>query len=422
MSHLQHTTPSRRFTWFVALLLSACPDYDDDGYWMQQVALPVDAQSATAEVTVVVPEGDWKLRIRGGGSLEVDNHQPARATDESHSYCGAACSSRDYVLSCPRGKCSFSFDTKVSGASLEAGIYFSQESEGCEPDPHYVPDEDRHLFTISFQVREVIRPPDAGSQGDAATADAGPMSHGLDGGIARLDAAVEVDAARDAGPLYRRGTFTDSRDDQRYASVTIGNQTWMAQNLNFGEPLPGLLPSFDPPDPAKVEKYCINDEVSECEKSGGLYTWAEALALPSGCTLTLCAAQLLAQHRGICPEGWHIPSRADWYELVYHLAGTLGVALRDEHDAWERAGIMLRATEGWSGAVGGTDVSGFSAAPTGSRHQSGGFSFVAETVNFQSADEGGADYALGAWFAKTSTLYGTHHKADAHSVRCVKDR
>lgn len=430
MSHLQHTAPSRRFTWFVALLLSACPGYDGDGYWMQQAAIPSDAQSAAAQVTVIVPEGDWKLRIVAGGALTVDNRQPSRAAEESSSYCGSSCTTRDYLLDCPGGKCTFVFDTKISygaspyraNAALEAGIYFSAESEGCEPDPHYVPDEDRHLFEISFQVRDVVRAPDAGSPGDASTADAGAIFPGLDGGGARLDATVAVDAARDAAPLYPRSMFTDPRDDQRYASVVIGNQTWMAQNLNYGEQLPGLSPSSDPPDPAKIEKYCLNDDVSECAKRGGLYSWTEALALPSGCALTLCATQLQAPHRGICPEGWHIPSRADWYELVYHLAGTLGVPLRDEHDAWERAGIMLRATDGWSGAVGGTDVAGFSAAPAGVRHEFGGFWSGSETVNFQTADEGGADYVLGAWFTKTLTQYGTHRKADAHSVRCVKDR
>ena len=95
-------------------------------------------------------------------------------------------------------------------------------------------------------------------------------------------------------------TFTDDRDGQEYKAVKIGDQCWMAENLNVGEPIPlsQRLPNKD----AIIEKWCYNND---CDSYGGLYTLAESLDGDS-----------IPGSKGICPEGWHIPKIDEYYILM----------------------------------------------------------------------------------------------------------
>jgi uncharacterized protein (TIGR02145 family) len=85
-------------------------------------------------------------------------------------------------------------------------------------------------------------------------------------------------------------TFTDSRDGKVYKTVTIGTQTWMAENLNYQ----GLPAGSDT---------CYQNNSSNCTTYGALYTWN--------------AANLAA------PAGWHLPSDAEWKTLEMYLGMTL---------------------------------------------------------------------------------------------------
>jgi len=70
--------------------------------------------------------------------------------------------------------------------------------------------------------------------------------------------------------------FTDIRDNQSYPTVQIGSQCWMAKNLNFGIMVNGLVPQKDN---CISEKYCFNDNASNCNTSGALYQWNETDAI-----------------------------------------------------------------------------------------------------------------------------------------------
>jgi hypothetical protein len=80
-----------------------------------------------------------------------------------------------------------------------------------------------------------------------------------------------------------------------YKTQTIGNQTWMIENLRVASPKGGSV--------------CNS---TFCPTYGALYTWAGAMALDSICNSRDCAAQISSKHKGICPSGWHIPSRTEW--------------------------------------------------------------------------------------------------------------
>ena len=105
--------------------------------------------------------------------------------------------------------------------------------------------------------------------------------------------------------------FTDQRDEKTYHTVLIGNQCWMAQNLDIGIPIDG---NMEQENNGIIEKYCYNDSEENCNTLGGLYQWNEMMqfaAIPGG--------------QGICPAGWHIPTDAEWATLISDLGGE-GVA------------------------------------------------------------------------------------------------
>jgi len=155
------------------------------------------------------------------------------------------------------------------------------------------------------------------------------------------------------------GSFTDSRDGNVYVTVTIGEQTWMAENLAY-------LPSVSPPnDGGYIPHYYVHgyykSSVSEAKATdnyniyGVLYNWEAAMSA--------------------CPEGWHLPSDSEWYKLKDYLAHN-GYCY-DGSTGYEIAKAMA-SESGWAlsnvtGSVGNTDYpeyrnkSGFSALPGGRR-------------------------------------------------------
>lgn len=153
------------------------------------------------------------------------------------------------------------------------------------------------------------------------------------------------------------GSMTDKRDGKTYRTVKIGNQTWMAENLNYAGDGIG---------------HCYDDVSENCETGGRLYKWDVA--------------------RDVCPEGWHLPSKKEFE--------TLFSAVKRVYDKYDKAQYsfadMFKATSGWKNDytswTQGLDVVGFSAVPAGGRH----------IVSYRAPEYNHAGYA--AYFL-TSTDY-----------------
>jgi uncharacterized protein (TIGR02145 family) len=176
------------------------------------------------------------------------------------------------------------------------------------------------------------------------------------------------------------GTVTDSRDGQTYKTVKIGDQTWMAENLNYQY------------QPQYGRSWCYDQN---CESgSGKLYDYKTA--------------------KKACMSGWHLPSRWEWDILVRAAGGK------------KEAGKKLKARSGWNDHKGksgnGTDDFGFSA-------MSGHIGKV--SGNFKSGEYG--EWWTATEFTGNDSYYRRMHYTDdsvsesyssngtGFSVRCVAD-
>ena len=216
------------------------------------------------------------------------------------------------------------------------------------------------------------------------------------------------------------GTFTEARDSQSYKWTKVGSQTWMAQNLNFGTTIEGAEIQ-GPADTASADKWCHSDVESYCTTFGGLYEWHTAMGLDSAYRTVTAQAVAQTKHRGICPEGWHLPTSGEFQLLIDWVDEANGGVLRD-------AGASLRSELGWMNAA-GRDEYGWTARAGGSRFivdgQDGYFwnrtySGAWWTASEYEGNESGAKmFVLG----NSSDEFNSeaHYKNEGYSVRCVKD-
>jgi len=151
----------------------------------------------------------------------------------------------------------------------------------------------------------------------------------------------------------KSGTFVDDRDNITYKWVEIGEQTWMAENLNYRGTEPDTLGK------------CYNNDLANCEIYGRLYNWVTAMGFPAGtdCGEHSCSGE---KRQGICPDGWHIPYVSDWYALMEFVDPTYKYTSFTKPRC---AGKKLKATSGWffldRPVNNSTDDYGFSALPGG---------------------------------------------------------
>jgi len=233
-------------------------------------------------------------------------------------------------------------------------------------------------------------------------------SSSIDCGIISSSSAISNDLCSDFDPDTEiehygkmKKQFCDERDGKKYVYVQIGEQIWMAENLNFtvcgSKCARGLYSA-------------TNTEV--CGKFGRLYDWPIALT--------------------VCPNGWHLPSDAEWTALTDYVGGenVSGTKLKAAGGGWicnqESAKLkrdyLVSDEESCNGIKENTDDYGFSALPGGSHD---GYSFI--TV---SREEGvwwsDTEFQNYAYYRKISPYYNyvfKHYERRNNflSVRCVKD-
>ena len=205
---------------------------------------------------------------------------------------------------------------------------------------------------------------------------------------------ITVSKANNLRKDMRKGEIlVDERDGRKYKTVKIGQQIWMAENLNH----------------SVRGSHCYKNNVANCKKYGQLYSWSHAIE--------------------VCPDGWHLPSVDEFKELIENVGG-------------KSAGKSLKSTTGWAKQNGkdcnGTDEFGFSARAGG-----GSFFFCEDChmtrhASFWSSTETKKEYAgpgLQDNVKVARVFIGSDDDCDAivvqsvasnygvneFSVRCVKD-
>lgn len=225
------------------------------------------------------------------------------------------------------------------------------------------------------------------------------------------------------------GEILDERDGQVYKTVQIGEQIWMAENLNYAyTSVPfnvtytyrGLVGYDVLSYTSDSTSWCYNDSAEYCTKYGRLYTWATAMdsvgtwsTNGKGCGYDKPCLPTYPV-RGICPKGWHLPDTTEW-NMLFIAAGGASIA-----------GMMLKSTSVWYGGK-GTDAYGFSALPAGERSDNygsfGRYMDDGDYVNFWSSTEVN-DYracGLSLNYHNEYMVYYMEKNYYGLSVRCVKD-
>lgn len=217
------------------------------------------------------------------------------------------------------------------------------------------------------------------------------------------------------------GVLMDERDDQIYSTVRIGSQTWMAENLRY-------FPGF-PDEPERLNlvtdgsvtepRYYIYgyDRTPESLAAasenfvnyGVLYNWPAAMAGATSSSSNPSGVQ------GVCPDGWHLPSEAEWVQLTTFVGANAASKLKET------------GTDFWNESIGVTNEYGFSARGGGSRQPissvPAGFYNLRINGHWMTSTQATETDMIAAWMQANSSTggYQTASKEYGGSVRCVKD-
>lgn len=178
-----------------------------------------------------------------------------------------------------------------------------------------------------------------------------------------FDASIVCPAAgENAYGMPNRGTFVDERDGQEYKYTTIGDQVWMAENLNYDA----------------QGSICQGRDTSKCALYGRLYSYVGRVPDRTIDTINWNFID------SVCPNGWHLPTLTEWKQLGTSVGGI----------ETEIAASRLKSVSGWekSNWGPGIDVCAFSVLPGGffsyeSSYEGNAGIFLTSTAEFENLND-----------------------------------
>ena len=205
-------------------------------------------------------------------------------------------------------------------------------------------------------------------------------------------------------------------DGNVYQTVTIGNQTWMAENLKTTRYRDGTSILYPGVDSIAWQKnttgayaWYDNDESTYKNKYGALYNW------------------YAVNTNKLCPQGWYVPSDADWHQLILYLDPNAVLATIANPEESQIAGGKLKEnyTKHWEDPnIGATNETGFTAIPNSSRYEHGQFLKDAPYRGVWWTSTTGSIDLYGVFrllnYADPKIFKSQDYKTDGYPVRCIR--
>jgi uncharacterized protein (TIGR02145 family) len=189
-------------------------------------------------------------------------------------------------------------------------------------------------------------------------------------------------------------------EGNKYKTVKIGTQIWMAENLKTtkysnGTSIPNITDNIEWTN-LTTGAYCnYENNVSYGTTDGKLYNWSAA------------------NNSNVCPTGWHLPSISEWQELSNFLGGDYLAGKKLKSDTAIFDPYL---------APNGSNETGFNAIPSGSRYIDGNFSMRNSFAIFWSKTEvNSINVNYTSLNADDDLFFGIAKKTNAFSIRCVQD-
>ncbi|MFC2102603.1 FISUMP domain-containing protein [Bacteroidota bacterium] len=196
-------------------------------------------------------------------------------------------------------------------------------------------------------------------------------------------------------------------EGKHYKTVQIDSQCWLKENLNVGSMISA---SQNQTDNGVTEKHCYDDLPVNCEIYGGLYQWDEMMQYT-----------FAPGTKGICPDGWHVPTKEEWQILVSFLGGEMVAGGK-----MKTTGTLQDSTGLWSEPNdGATNISGFTALPAGCSGTTSGNGFFAQGfdayLNSSTIKDPSTHWIQDLMHWTPGVLVIWDYDYIGESVRCLKD-
>ncbi|MCF8370649.1 MAG: hypothetical protein K9H64_03435 [Bacteroidales bacterium] len=212
---------------------------------------------------------------------------------------------------------------------------------------------------------------------------------------------VIVSFAPDTTSFYCGLSSVSDIDGNYYTTTQIGNQCWMAKNLNTGN---FVTTSTSQSNNSVSEKYCYGNIPAKCGTLGGLYQWEELMDYSN-----------IEGTQGICPPSWHVPSDLEWYILENFVDSTVNNPNATGYRGTTVDAILLE------GGYSGLDIifSGLYYQPNGAFYGAGSAN---KFGNYATSSENG----INSWIRhfnenNVGVNRDSYSKLLGNSVRCIKD-